>query len=507
MSLASFVRTCCHHMNHTRLTSSDFPFMCTVYAASGICRAPKCGRQTRPTSPFGPVPLYCDRHSDADLCGNDSMCTDLLNSFDEVVTLGERTPITCAAPSCSTQVVKGSQFFPACRKECRKMLELIKNNAGDFNAQLDALGEHHARASIQDASWDTYKSGIRMWMRFRLGVQRRHPSQIDGSHPDGTPKLERDAEQQLIRFVEWLGHAGTLAPAQRAGYVSAVKAAHLLWFGYPYESFSHTKFFRLTRVLDGMIKQHKGAKLALREGMLRNHFKRIFQYIDDVFKDPADIYFTRPMEALLITMWQGIFRPDECVPTQRNQEFAHMGQVVFRGPSGAPVPYHTPYAKVNYCEYDPDGRKNDPGRTNPPVILAADHAADSKRFSACFQLHALFNLVKPNAAALATFPLFPTRAQGPNFSPYTYEGLGKLVRRVMAWVFCCKESDAVLKPYTAYSLRIGGAITLHDAGADGLVIAAMGQWRSDVYQVYIRTARHKAMTWTVRMSRGLQAKL
>ena len=79
----------------------------------------------------------------------------------------------------------------------------------------------------------------------------------------------------------------------------------------------------------------------------------------------------------------------------------------------------------------------------------------------------------------------------------------------MAWVFRCKESDAVLKPYTAYSLRIGGAITLHDAGADGLVIAAMGQWRSDVYQVYIRTARHKAMTmtWTVRMSRGLQAKL
>jgi hypothetical protein len=56
-------------------------------------------------------------------------------------------------------------------------------------------------------------------------------------------------------------------------------------------------------------------------------------------------------------------------------------------------------------------------------------------------------------------------------------------------------------------LRIGGAVALHDAGADGLVIAAMGQWRSDVYQIYIRTARHKAMTWTVRMSRGLQAKL
>jgi hypothetical protein len=84
------------------------------------------------------------------------------------------------------------------------------------------------------------------------------------------------------------------------------------------------------------------------------------------------------------------------------------------------VPYHIPYAKVNYCECDPDGRKGDPGRTNPPVILAAGHADDSKRFSACFQLHALFNLMKPNASALSTFPLFPTRAQGPSSSPYTY---------------------------------------------------------------------------------------
>jgi hypothetical protein len=110
-----------------------------------------------------------------------------------------------------------------------------------------------------------------MWIRFRLGapVQRRHPSQLDGKHSDGTPRLESDAEQQLIRFVEWLGHAGTPAPPQRAGYVSAVKAAHLLWFGCPYESFSHCKFFRLTRVLDGMIKLHKVSKRAPREGMLR----------------------------------------------------------------------------------------------------------------------------------------------------------------------------------------------------------------------------------------------
>ena len=461
----------------------------------------------RSHSAFGPVPIYCEQHSHDDGCGNDDVSVDLLSSFDKVVDKADRTPVSCAAPSCQTQVVKGSQYYPACRAACLKVCKLLENTKGDFNAQLDALGEFHARSSIQDSSWDTYKTGIRMWVRFRLGVQRRHPSQLDGKHPDGTPRLESDAEQQLIRFVEWLGHAGTLAPAQRAGYVSAVKAAHLLWFGFPYESFSHTKYFRLAKVLEGMIKQHKGTKMPLREGMSRRHFERIFVFIDRVFTKAADIFETRPIEALLITMWQGIFRPDECVPTNRNEGFPHMKQVVFRGSNSAVIHYSTPYHKVNYCEYDPDGRKNDPGRTNPPVILAADHDEGSKRFSACFQLHALFNLMKPTNDSMMSTPLFPTRALGPHFSPYTYDMLGKLVRRVMSWVFSVNEKDAALTPYTAYSLRIGGAVALHDAGADGLVIAAMGQWRSDVYQIYIRTARHKAMTWTVRMSRGLQAKL
>ena len=383
----------------------------------------------------------------------------------------------------------------------------MNRNKGDLNHQLDALGEHHARASIQDSSWATYATGIRMWVRFRIGVQRRHPSQLDGLHTDGSPKLEADAEQQLIRFVEWLGFAKTLAPAQRGGYVSAVKAAHLLWFGYPYASVVEHKFFRLSCVLQGLIKTHKSERNVLREGMLRQHFTKIFLILDQARVHEFQVLETRPMEALLVTMWQGIFRPDECVPTKNNDRYPHMGQVVFRNGFGAPVHYSTPYADVNYCEYDPDGRKNDTGRTNPPVILAADHDASTRRYSACFQLHSLFNLVAPGDHELRATPLFPVRAEGPVFVPYNYDALGKLVKRVMSWALCVKPNDIALKPYTAYSLRIGGAVALHDAGADGLVIAAMGQWRSDVYQIYIRTARHKAMAWTIRMSRGLQAKL
>ena len=40
------------------------------------------------------------------------------------------------------------------------------------------------------------------------------------------------------------------------------------------------------------------------------------------------------MEAILVTMWQGIFRPDECVGTPKNKAFPRMDQVVFRGACG-----------------------------------------------------------------------------------------------------------------------------------------------------------------------------
>ena len=130
--------------------------------------------------------------------------------------VAESTPVTCAAPSCSMPVAPGSQFSPACRQQCLRLYQAMVAAEGDFNAQLGALGAFQTRASTQESpSWETYATGIRMYVDAfpTLGVQRRHPSQLDGHHADGsTPKLEADAEQQLIRFVEWLGFSGTLAP-------------------------------------------------------------------------------------------------------------------------------------------------------------------------------------------------------------------------------------------------------------------------------------------------------
>jgi hypothetical protein len=42
--------------------------------------------------------------------------------------------------------------------------------------------------------------------------------------------------------------------------VSAVKAAHLFWHGYPYEAMTSSRFFRLSRVLSGLRKTSTAEK-------------------------------------------------------------------------------------------------------------------------------------------------------------------------------------------------------------------------------------------------------
>jgi hypothetical protein len=120
----------------------------------------------------------------------------------------------------------------------------------------------------------------------------------------------------------------------------------------------------------------------------------------------------------------------------------------------------------------------------------------------------------PADELLQSIPLFPQRLIpdiGNNLAAvrdsvsHTDSALTAMIRSKCAIIFNKEVKDPSLSVYTGYSLRIGGAIALHDAGADGMVIAALGQWRSGVYQIYIRTARHKAMSWTVRMSRGYKA--
>jgi hypothetical protein len=396
---------------------------------------------------------------------------------------------------------------------------MLVNTQGSLSKQLTALGSFHMRSSIKEASWETYATPIRHWVRFRIGVQRRHPCQIVSYDRKGVPQLEDDAEESLIQFVEWISLAGTVSPSTASEYVSGVKAAHLLWKGYPYAAITETRFYRLGRVLSGLRKTTTLRKQEPREGLVHAHFVDIFDLHDRLFANkPAPLLLRGEQfaeESVMISLWQAILRPDEVISTSRHPHHAMCDWVNFRNARRQIVPYSTPYSEITCVELTLyDGRKNDTAKQNPPIILAADHDFNSCRFSACFQMHRALNYMAPDVAILGLVPLFPvklvanigtnTRHSMRSFSDIA---LTQCIRTKLAITLHTARgvSAVVLKAYTGYSLRIGGAISLHDAGADGMVIAALGQWRSDVYQLYIRTARHKAMAWTVRMSRGYKA--
>jgi hypothetical protein len=59
-----------------------------------------------------------------------------------------------------------------------------------------------------------------------------------------------------------------------------------------------------------------------------------------------------------------------------------------------------------------EGRKDDAEKKNPPIILVADHATDTSRFSACFQATAPSDQciqMHPADKLLQCIPLFPQR--------------------------------------------------------------------------------------------------
>lgn len=463
----------------------------------GLCRVSGCS-QTAVVHLDGALGVLCGEH--ARVGGSDPFLKHV-QDFDVILQRLNNMPVGCARQGCKGLVADGEQFAPACSEACSQQVKIMTHGKGDLDTILGSLGSAFLLSSVQSSSWETYSTGIRHWIRFRLGVQGRHPSQVIAGDP---PTLEPDAEECLIRFVCWLSLAGTVSPLVAGGYVSAVKAGHLLWHGYPYEAMTVARFFRLSRVLSGMVKTFKGEKKELRRPILHSHFVKMFRAIDGLQLAAWTVF---AVEALFITMWQAILRPDEVVPTAKNKSFPTLKSVKFQDRFGGEVPFSVEYARIASCEFSPNGRKNDTSRQNPPIILAADHAIATRRFSACWQLWRLFNEIDPVVTRLGEYPLFPVKILTRCMKPIAYDLLGNLVNQYMGLAHGVPSSDPQLSGFYPYSLRIGGAVALHDAGADGLVIAALGQWRSDVYQVYIKTARFKAMAWTIRMSRGYEAKL
>ena len=60
------------------------------------------------------------------------------------------------------------------------------------------------------------------------------------------------------------------------------------------------------------------------------------------------------------------------------------------------------------------------------------------------------------------------------------------------------------RDYSPYSLRIGGAVHMHNLGATELTIRSMGRWsmQSSTYALYIKAAFSRGVEWSKRMAVG-----
>jgi len=178
--------------------------------------------------------------------------------------------------------------------------------------------------SVSDSSWKTYKTGTRAWLRICFSVLRDHPnfafqksicgfefSKIGGN----PPRFRADAEEQLMDFYSWLSLEGSCKPASAEGYVSAVKASHLIWNGFPFEA-SVLRFYRLGRMIRGLKRSIKSGPVELKEGLTHEDFHRWFQLNDTM---PREVLgkltygsekqklrardHAYPLEALIVCLW------------------------------------------------------------------------------------------------------------------------------------------------------------------------------------------------------------
>ena len=520
------------------------PVLYPSFARIGMCAVDKCTRHTRPLTEqersTEHLPhTFCTVH-DAPSADNAALRTHF-STVDSLISQTDQTYTTCASTSCKNALQGSNPFYPACSERCKRVVSIFQHT-GSLKVALRSMSNMYMNNSVSDSSWKTYKTGTRAWLRFCFSVLRDHPNfafqkSLCGSEflkiGGNPPRFREDAEEQLMDFYSWLSLEGSCKPASAEGYVSAVKASHLIWNGFPFEA-SVMKFYRLGRMIRGLKRSIKSDPVELKEGLTHEDLHRWFQLNDSMPRGAlGELLYgsekqklrvrdhTYPLEALIVCLWHLILRPDELIVTGNHESCATVDMITFFSPKGAVLPLLADYAHIGHVSLDLSrhGRKNDQAGSNLPLISAADHDSTGRHFCAAWQLHRLVHHMDP-CGDLSQFPLFPVDAarceRTSHFGAivpvsynrsFRYDELNTSVKRMMRDVLSCDLKDPRIKKYTAYSPRIGGSIALCEAGADGITIQAIGQWSSNAYQLYLRTARHRALEWSIRVSRGFKARV
>ena len=99
-------------------------------------------------------------------------------------------------------------------------------------------------------------------------------------------------------------------------------------------------------------------------------------------------------------------------------------------------------------------------------------------------------------------PLFVDPDTGRAFQTAAFDAI---IKGVMTIAYCENPSEFPdPKEQSLHSFRAGGALALKAAGAAPDIIKAMGRWRSDTWEIYIRDRRPEAIYWGNRLRKVAQ---
>ncbi len=315
-------------------------------------------------------------------------------------------------------------------------------------------------AGLASSSLRAYGPGLRAWLSFCAA--RHLPTLLPGD----TPQDQRAAEEAVCLFAIQLARSLS-APTIRV-YLAAVRLHHIRMLG----SHPWAAGLRLPLVISGIRRQQQRAPA-----------KRTAVTLDLLLEWRAQLQLDRPHDATvwaaILTAFFGLLRVSEYTLPARSAFDAarHLtrGDVSFlRDRSGAvhAMELHVKFAKAAQLGSD------------TPVPFAVQGGP-------LCPVAAIAHLLRLRPGA-PTEPLFAL-ATGPLSTPAFNAAFAGLV----------SNSSARGSLTTAHSLRIGGAMALHTAGAPDTVLQGIGRWRSGAFREYLRHSRPTLLAWAAQMSHPL----
>ena len=219
---------------------------------------------------------------------------------------------------------------------------------------------------------------------------------------------------------------------------------------------------------------------------------------------PDKGFLTRSTFAVTNTLWSQLMRASEILPStgapaRAAQALWNLADVTFHSTdgssipildSGVPDPSRAPDLAFVNLRMVPS--KADKHATNPPLRFPMPSAPTERALSPCAYFWDLFTFHPLPRIQHDSTPLFASSISSRS---------SRLTERdfMKQWKAFCTAAGMPFK-FGKHAFRRGGINRLIDIGCSAPVIAALGRWKSDVWQIYARRNKEQLITVTAAMT-------